>query len=231
MGHMGAMAMPGGWSMSMMWMRMPGQSWPGAAAAFLGMWTMMMLAMMLPSFLPMAWRFRQAVCPSCPARRRLGLIAVMGAGYLTVWALLGLVTFLAGVALATCAMRQPALARVVPIAVGMVVLSTGALQFTAWKARHLACCRAAPEDRRTLPADPGTAWRHGLRLGLHCCACCAGSTMVLLALGLMDLRVMAAVTAAITLERLAPAGQRIARALGVVVVACGVIVIARTACA
>ncbi len=31
------MPMPGGWTMEMMWMRMPGQTGP-AAAAFLGMW-------------------------------------------------------------------------------------------------------------------------------------------------------------------------------------------------
>src|SRR5947208_1105966 len=36
------MAMPGGWTMSMAWMRMPGQTWPGAAAMFLGMWVVMM---------------------------------------------------------------------------------------------------------------------------------------------------------------------------------------------
>jgi len=43
------MTMPGGWMMSMAWMRLPGQSWPGAAASFLGMWIVMMVAMMLPS--------------------------------------------------------------------------------------------------------------------------------------------------------------------------------------
>jgi hypothetical protein len=32
----------------MAWMRMPGQTWPGAAASFLGMWVVMMVAMMLP---------------------------------------------------------------------------------------------------------------------------------------------------------------------------------------
>ena len=48
MAAMGTMQMPGGSTMSMMWMRMPGQSWPGAAASFLGMWTVMMMAMMLP---------------------------------------------------------------------------------------------------------------------------------------------------------------------------------------
>ena len=55
---MGDMPMPGGWAMSMMWMRMPGQTWPGAAASFLGTWTAMMVAMMLPSLVPMLWRYR-----------------------------------------------------------------------------------------------------------------------------------------------------------------------------
>ena len=61
MSAMGEMPMPGGWTMSMAWMRMPGQTWPGAAASFLGMWVVMMVAMMLPSLVPMLWRYRQAV--------------------------------------------------------------------------------------------------------------------------------------------------------------------------
>src|SRR5262245_39326160 len=107
-----------------------------------------------------------------------------------------------GVALATIAMQQPAAARAVPITVSAVVLIAGALQFTAWKAHHLACCREAPGRGRTLPEDAATAWRYGLRLGLHCGSCCAGLTIVLLVIGVMDLRVMAVVTAAITAERL-----------------------------
>ena len=35
MSAMGEMPMPGGWTMSMAWMRMPGQTWPGIAASFL----------------------------------------------------------------------------------------------------------------------------------------------------------------------------------------------------
>ena len=61
MSAMGEMSMPGGWKLSMTWMRMPGQSWPGAATAFLAMWMVMMVAMMLPVLLPMLWRYRQAV--------------------------------------------------------------------------------------------------------------------------------------------------------------------------
>jgi predicted metal-binding membrane protein len=82
---------------------------------------------------------------------------------------------------------------------------------------------------RTLPADAGTAWRHGLRLGFHCSLCCAPLTAILLAIGVMDLRGMAFVTAAITIERLAPAGERVARATGVVVVGAGLFLIVRAA--
>src|SRR4051812_27625856 len=61
MSAMPEMPMPGGWTMSMAWMRMPGQTWAGAAASFPGMWVVMMVAMMLPSLLPMLWRYRQDV--------------------------------------------------------------------------------------------------------------------------------------------------------------------------
>ena len=47
------MEMPGGWRMSMMWMRMPAQTWAASAASFLLMWLAMMVAMMLPSAMPM----------------------------------------------------------------------------------------------------------------------------------------------------------------------------------
>src|SRR6266446_5799578 len=195
MSAMGEMPMPGGWTISMAWMRMTRQRWPGAAASFLGMWVVMMVAMMLPSLVPMLWRYRQAVGRTgCLGR----LTALVGVGYFFVWTVFGMAAFPLGVALAAVDMQQPALARAVPIAVGVVVLIAGSLQLSAWKARHLACCREAPGRGRTLPADAGTAWRHGLRLGLHCSHCCAGLMAILLVIGVMDLRAMAVVAAAIT---------------------------------
>src|SRR5437660_8367430 len=101
-------------------MPMPGQTWLPAAASFLGMWVVMMVAMMLPSLVPTLWRYRQA---------GLGpLTALVGVGYFFVWTVFGMAAFPLGVALA----------RAVPIAVGVVVLIAGSLQLTAWKARHLA---------------------------------------------------------------------------------------------
>jgi predicted metal-binding membrane protein len=226
MSAMGGMPMPGGWTMSMAWMRMPGWTWTGAAASFLGMWIAMMVAMMLPSLVPMLWRYRQAVAGA--GEPRLGrLTALVGVAYFLVWKAFGLAVYPLGAALAALEMRYAALSRAVPIGVGAVVLVGGALQLTTWKARDLACCRKAPGAGRTLPADAGTAWRHGLHLGFRCCRCCAGWVAILLAVGVMDLRAMAVVTAAITAERLAPAGDRVARATGGVVVGAGLLLIAR----
>jgi predicted metal-binding membrane protein len=227
MSAMGGMPMPGGWTMSMAWMRMPGQTWLGAAAVFLGMWIVMMIAMMLPSLAPMLWRYRLAVVRG--GRRPGRLTALVGVGYFVVWTVAGIVAFPVGVALAEIEMQQPAVARAVPMAVGVVVLFAGVLQLTAWKARHLACCLTAPGRGRTLANDAGTAWRHGLRLGLHCSRCCAGLMATLLVIGVMDLRAMAVVAAAITLERLAPAGERVARAIGLMLIAAGGVLIARAA--
>ncbi len=224
MSAMDGMPIPGGWTMSMAWMRMPGQTWPGTAASFLGMWTVMMVAMMLPSLLPMLLRYRQAIGSTA----RLGpLTTLVGLGYYFVWIVFGVAVFALGAALAATEMQLPALARAVPLAAGVVVLIAGAHQFTAWKARQLACCREAPPCSSILPANAATAWRHGLRLGLLCSSCCAGLTAILLVIGVMDLRAMAAVTAAISAERLAPAGERVAQAIGGVVIAAGLFLIAQ----
>src|SRR5262245_24890983 len=89
MSAMGGMPMPGGWTMSMAWMRMPGQTWLGAAATFLGMWIAMMVAMMLPSLVAMLRRYRQAVGRA--GKTRLGpRTALVGVGYFFVWTAFGM---------------------------------------------------------------------------------------------------------------------------------------------
>ena len=227
MAAMGAVPMPGGWTLSVAWSRMCGQSWAGAAASFLGMWVAMTTAMMLPSLHPMLQRFRQAA--GSAGARHPGLLTVLvSVGYFGVWTAFGVVVFPLGVALTAINMKLPVLAAAAPIATGVVVLAVGGLQLTAWKARRLACCREGPGDC-CLTAGTTAAWQHGLRLGFHCSYCCAGLTVILLVLGVMDLRVMALVTMAIAAERLAPAGDRVARAIGVIIVGVGIFLIAQAA--
>jgi predicted metal-binding membrane protein len=171
-------------TMSMAWMRMPGQTWPGAAASFLGMWLVMMVAMMTPSLAPMLWR------------DRLGRFATLaGIGYFFVWTMIGAAVYPLGTTLAAIEMRRPMFARAAPIAIGVGIVVAAAFQFTV--------CRM-PERGREPPLDAASAWNYGLRLGLDCAWCCAGYMTMLLVVGITDLRAMAVVTAAITVKRLKP---------------------------
>jgi predicted metal-binding membrane protein len=220
MSAMPGMEMPGGWTMSMTWMRMPGQSWFEAAATFIGMWSVMMVAMMLPVLVPMLSRYRQVI----RARPQLELLTAIAAfAYFMVWTLTGIAAYVIGLLLAEAAMKLPALARLAPVASGVIVLVAGVAQFTRWKARQLACCRKP--QAAVHGEDPIAAWTHGLRLGICCVHCCLGHTAILLAIGLMDLRAMGLVAAAIAAERLMPNGERIARAIGTLVIAVGLLIV------
>lgn len=225
MSRMG-MPMPGAWTMSMAWMRMPAQTWPDAAGAFLGMWVAMMIAMMLPSLLPILSRYRRAVAQHDDAHVgwRTFLTA---AGYFFVWTVLGIAIYLVGVTLASLEMEHPGLAQRVPAGAGFVVLIAGAFQITPWKTRLLGRCGYEPISGCILPAAPRAAWRRGVRLGLDCSYCCAGLMAILLVAGVMDLRAMAIVMALITIERLLPSGAHVARVTGVLVIAVGLFLIAR----
>jgi predicted metal-binding membrane protein len=222
----GGMAMPGGWNMSMAWMRMQGQSWLAAAASFMGMWVVMMAAMMLPALVPALLRYRMSL--RRPETLHLNALTVRaGAGYFLVWALLGAVVYPVGVVVAKAGMASAVLARSVPIATGIVLLIAGCLQLTAWKARQLCRCRAVPAFRQELNHGVCSAWGHGMRLGADCALCCSGLMAILLVTGVMNLGAMALVTVAITAERLFPEPERAARGAGLVIMATGVFMTGR----
>jgi hypothetical protein len=198
--------MPGGWTMSMAWMRMPGQTWAVAAASFLGMWVVMMVAMMLPSLVPMLLPYREAVAGTGEAR--LGwLTALVGVGYF-----LGLDRVRNG---RFCAGRRAGGDRDAAAGVGARRTDRGRCgRPDRWRAPVQRVEGASPcllpggtRARPHVPADAGTGWRYGLRLGLHCSQCCAGLIAILLVIGVMDLRALVVVAAAITAERLAPTGD------------------------
>lgn len=238
MSRMGEMPMAGGWTMSMVWSRMPQQTWLDAAASFLGMWITMMVAMMLPSLVPALRRYRQAV-GTAGEKNIDRLTALVGAGYFCIWIVVGPIVFALGVAVTAFEMEWPALGHAVPIAAGIMVVIAGLWQFTQWKARCLGCCRDTRERNRMVTNEVATAWRDGMRLGLDCATSCANLMAILLVIGIMDLRAMAVITSAITVERLVPnlrletsrgsghAGELVAHAIGAVVVAAGVVLLAR----
>ena len=178
----------------------------------------MMIAMMLPVLLPSLARYRRVVRGT---GGRVSLTTTVAAGYYAVWTLAGLAVFPLGMLLAELAMQAPAVSRAVPMAAGVGVVIAGLLQFSSWKARQLDCCRRASQCTGIRP-NYRAAWSHGLRLGGRCVYCCAGLNAILLITGVMDLRAMALVMMAISAERLATAGEGVARAIGFLVLGIGI---------
>jgi predicted metal-binding membrane protein len=206
-------------------MPMPQQAWYGDAAGFLEMWMVMMVPMMLPTLIPMLSRYRRSVRGA--GIRLHGLTALVGVGYYFIWVVLGAAISVVGAGLMAMELRWVGVAQWVPAVAGALLLVAGGVQLTSWKARHLVLCReGAPCDCRSAPGAM-YAWQHGLRLGVRCSLCSGSLILALLAIGMMDLVAMAAVTLAIAAERLAPFPLRVARVAGVAILVAGVVTIAR----
>jgi predicted metal-binding membrane protein len=205
------MEMPGGWTMSMMWMRMPDQTWLGSGLSFLLMWLAMMVAMMTPSALPTFLK----------TRRRSASLCYMASGYFAIWLLAGVGIYPIGVALAEIEMRSELVSRAVPLVSGAILITAGTIQFTRWKMKHLLGCRSAFGCVISCP-EHETSFRLGCKQGAICCACCAVPMTILLVLGIMDPSVMIVVAIAIAAEKLLPWPEITARLVGVASILVGI---------
>lgn len=166
------------------------------AAAFLGSWTAMMAAMMLPSAAPLVLLYRR----SAPAGQALALTA----GYLLVWSALGL--------LAYAYMRSEAMAPA-----WAVFAVAGLYQLTPLKS---ACLRRCRTPVGFLVARYGRSpLRIGAEHGAWCAGCCWALMVVLVAAGAMGLAWAAGIAAVVLVEKLMPQGVVFARLTGVVLVA------------
>lgn len=199
-------------------------TWHADAPEYLAMWMVMMVPMMLPSLVPMLVRYRRSV-RGADSIRLHGLTALVGVGYYGIWVVLGAAAYAASVGLLAIELRWEAMVGWLPLASGVLLLIAGAVQFTSWKARQLAHCREDPEQECAPRAL--RAWKYGLRLGARCSLACGSLMLALLAIGMMNLAAMIAVTLAITAERLAPAPLRVAHVAGAAMVVAGVVTIAR----
>ena len=171
----------------------------------------MMVAMMLPSLTPTLWRHHRHLRAMRTPRAGQGT-ALVAAGYASVWTVIGLVLFAMS--------AEPPFA---PWATGAVVLVGGMVQRSRWKAERLLRCRDACVTHVALSSSVMTAWSVGCRLGIDCGLSCAAPMAVLFVGGLMDARMMLVITAAITAERVAPAGARISRMTGALALIAGLI--------
>lgn len=156
--------------------------------AFIGMWATMMVAMMVPSVAPLVLAY---------SKERPSLLAASGSivflsGYLLIWIVTGAPALIAVRALSDIGHASAWLDR----AGGAVLVVAGVYQFTHAKRAALRPYQQALRSPAKSPAgsDPVATARAGLHQGLCCVACCGALMALLLAVGVMNLVWMAAIT-------------------------------------
>jgi predicted metal-binding membrane protein len=173
--------------------------------AFVGVWTLMMAAMMLPSVAPVAALYARSV--TLNRRQRLFVFA---SGYLLVWAASGVPAFGAAWIATDIAANHTSAARA---AAGGVFVAFALYQLTPLKRVCLEHCRS-PLSLLLRYASFRGRFRD-LRVGMHhgafCLGCCWVLMLLLIALGTMNLLVMVGLVGLVLLEKYHPQGLLVSR--------------------
>lgn len=198
---------------------MPGSMGLGLPA-FVGVWALMMAAMMLPAVAPVAAAYSRSFKEH--HHRRLVEFA---SGYLLVWAGSGLPAF-AGALLVD---RLSGLNTFAPRAVAAgALVAVAAYQLTPLKRMCLDHCRSPLSQLLHYAGFRGRL--RDLRVGMHhgafCLGCCWALMLVLIALGTMDVFVMLGLVAVVVLEKYGAHGETLSWLVAVIAVALAVVAVA-----
>ena len=193
-----------------------------ALALFLASWLAMIIAMMLPSSLPMV-RHYGAVAAK---RGDPGALRSFLLGYAMVWTAFGVVAFLGDLALHHLADRTPWVSAHPWVVAGSVLVVAGGFQFSTLKERCLTQCRhpvayLMRQYRRGIE-DP---LRLGVGHGLDCLGCCWALMLLMFAAGVANLAWMAALAGVMLYEKVAPLGHRLTPVVGTVLLGWGTVVL------
>ena len=211
-GDMASMAMPG-----MEAGGTPGLGW------LVGMWAVMMVAMMLPSAAPtillfagVSRRRRQQGRPAVP-------VAVFTLGYLLAWTVYAAAAATAQWELHRQALLSPAMASASPLLAGGVLIAAGLYQWMPLKGACLSHCRSplgffSSEWREGV----GGALLMGMRHGSYCVGCCWLLMALLFVAGVMNLVWVAAIAGFVLLEKLVRGGAVLGTVAGAGLVFWGV---------
>jgi len=188
---------------------------------FVAGWLVMLVAMMLPTSLPLVIMFDRL------ARRRtdhMGLVGLLLAGYLSIWTLFGMLVYLGDSILHVAVAGSPWLADHVSALSAGVLLLAGVYQFTPLKYHCLDKCRSPfsfiTEHWRGRN-EQGQAFLLGIHHGRFCLGCCWTLMLVMFAVGVGNLGWMLVLGALMAIEKNLPWGRRLSLPLGFVLLACG----------
>lgn len=196
-------------------------------AASVLMWTVMMVAMMLPGASPMIVTFSTVAQRQGGSRRSMAPTWIFVSGYLAVWTAFSVLAAAGQLALYEQALLDGAMGRTAPLLGAALLLLAGAFQWSALKQACLTKCRT---PLSFLLSEWRDGWRGafvmGLRHGAFCVGCCWALMLLMFVGGVMSLAWMGGLAIFMLAEKVVSAGPLFSRASGLVLIAAGVAVAA-----
>jgi predicted metal-binding membrane protein len=182
--------------------------------AFVAMWTAMMAAMMFPSMAPVAILWTRSILRRRSSAVAFYRIVLFASGYLLAWAAAGVMAYF-GLALFEQVLVFAGSGAGL-LGAGIFV-TAGIYQLTPFKDVCLKRCRSPMSLLTHYTSFSGLAvdLRVGIHHGLYCIACCWGLMLILVAVGVMNIPAMVALTVVIFAEKILPQGLLIARLTGI----------------
>ena len=206
-------------------MPMGAGSWLLDATLMFLMWSVMMVAMMLPSAAPMLSTYARIA--SAREGSRAYHVWMFAGGYFVVWTAFSLAATALQYALQNVAIVSDEM-RTGPVAGGIILAVAGIYQLTPLKNACLKTCRSPIGFFMTSWRDGARgAFAMGIEHGTFCLGCCSMLMALLFVAGVMNLAWVAAISVLVLVEKAAPYGRAIAFASGVAMIAAGIILVIR----
>ncbi len=193
------------------------------------MWAVMMVGMMIPSAAPMILIYARVGRQASAQGKPFAATGWFATGYLLAWFGFSLVATAAQWALERAALLDPMMAGTSQVFGGIVLIAAGAYQWTPLKDTCLAHCQSPLlfiQRHGGFDNDPSGSLALGLRHGAHCVGCCWALMALLFVGGVMNVLWIAAVSAFVLIEKIAPVGRLVSRVAGIGFVAAGAWLIA-----
>lgn len=200
------------------------------AALFIGLWGLMMVAVMFPSAAPMILMFARVQTTRSQRGRPYVPTWIFTMAYLALWVATGVVAYALAVGVDHLAQGSPWLMENGARIGGVLLLGAGIYQLTPAKEVCLEKCRSPLSFlTNSWQEGYGGAFQMGLKHGAYCIGCCWLLFLILFPLGMMNIVVVAAITALILAEKVLPAGNGVRYVAAVALIVYGAVVIAMPA--
>jgi predicted metal-binding membrane protein len=187
------------------------------------MWSVMMVAMMIPSASPMILMYARMAGGKKGDERPVVATNLFLLGYLLIWTGFSAVATLVQWVLHEAALLSQMMVTTSPIVGGIILLAAGVFQLTPLKHLCLTQCRTPMGFLITeWQAGKAGAVKMGLKHGRFCLGCCWSIVALLLVAGVMNLFWVAVIAGFVLVEKIVPQGEWLGRVAGVLLAGWGI---------